>query len=113
MNLEEGMDPVVEMACGHEQDVVTGGCITDGGEGWFKVETACEEKCEHGVRKAKGDALAIYCSGCNPGFARIMAPAKRVPELQHRERTIDALEYLEAPVWERLVDAERMEAMCA
>lgn len=76
-----------------------------------ETEPPTPEKCEHGCYIAKGDTTAKYCSGCNPDYGRIMVPAKRVPELHHRERTLDASEYLDSPVWARLEDASRMEAM--
>lgn len=76
----------------------------------LEVEACCD-KCEHGVRIAKGDTFARYCTGCNPGSARIMVPHRRVVDVDPPEHDVDAAEYLEAPVWERLEAAERMETM--
>jgi len=79
----------------------------------LQVES-CGDKCEHGVRIAKGDpaGFARYCTACAPGSARIMVPQRRVVDVAMPERDVDAAEYLESPVWERLQDAERMESVC-
>lgn len=63
---------------------------------------AAGEKCEHGVRIAKGDSFARYCSGCNPQSSRILAPRKHVPEVRHEERELDAAEFVDLPVGERI-----------
>jgi hypothetical protein len=41
-----------------------------------------------------------------------MVPQRRVVEVDPPERLRDAAEYLDAPVWERLEMAEKMEGMC-
>lgn len=67
------------------------------------------DKCIHGIRKAKGDVDgARYCTGCNPGSGRIMAPPVRVPQVHDRHSVDDVTEYLDQPVYMRLVEAERM-----
>lgn len=74
-------------------------------------EDAAPRKCEHGVRIADGDTYARYCSGCSSEPLRIIAPARRVPEVKHIERTLDVVDYFESSVSERLADADRMEMM--
>lgn len=69
-------------------------------------------KCEHGVRIAKGDSIATYCTGCNPGYARILTQS-RVPQVKHNERTLDAAEYAEQPLSERLAFAAQLEDISA
>lgn len=68
-------------------------------------------KCDHGNVILKGDAYARYCSGCNPSSNRILAPMRRTPEVARPERTIDTTEYMDAPIWERMADAERMSTL--
>ena len=69
-------------------------------------------KCEHGVRIAKGDSAAVYCSGCTPGHGRIMSKS-RVAQVTHNERTLDAAEYAEQPLSERFAFAAQMEDISA
>lgn len=67
-----------------------------------------DSKCPHGVYVAKGDSYARYCTACNPGHGRIMAPLKRVALPSRVERTLDAAEYFELPLSERLALAEQL-----
>lgn len=81
------------------------------GEGLEDVPTA-GDKCEHGVRIAKGDAVAQYCTGCNPASGRIYFAGRR-PRIEGiiTERVIDTVEYYEQPLSERMAESERMEAL--
>jgi hypothetical protein len=98
--------------CNHEEDVLTGGCIVDGNDGWFKVEPPCvpkeEKKCGHGVYIAKGDTVALYCTACNPGAGRIFKSTARVMDVAPPEKVVEVDDYLRAPVWERLAFAAQM-----
>lgn len=101
-----------DCAHGLQQAPVTGGHITDGGTGWFKVET-CEpiKKCDHGVYIAKGDEIARYCGLCNANqyndnillhtMKRHRALNRNYPEA----RTLDAADYMDQPAGARMAGA--------
>jgi hypothetical protein len=56
----------------------------------------------------QGEETARYCTGCHvPTIGISVGP--RYAERKAYERTLSTDEYLEAPVWSRLLDADQME----
>jgi hypothetical protein len=69
-------------------------------------------KCEHGVYIAPGDYNARYCTGCNPGSAHLFTSGIHpLLDVMKPEPVVDAADYMNQPVWERLNDAERLESL--
>lgn len=70
-------------------------------------EASPSGKCDHGVRISPGDAIARYCSVCNPRradsvLAAAMARRKPANRIYGEEKTLDVEAFLTQPVGARL-----------
>jgi hypothetical protein len=68
-------------------------------------------RCEHGNYIPKGDTKSPSCTGCNTASAGILVQQHRRFDGVPPERVLDAAEYAQQSMTDRLTDAAAMEMM--